>query len=82
MIRSEYIIYHTFYKFYKDITVGELASYRVPLPKITYTYRKNCKDLYPIDCDKGIQKNDIIDEPIEGDESPTTDSYSVEEVPF
>ena len=53
------VSYQTFYNNYKDINVGELASSKARSSGV-FTYRKNCEDLYTINCETGIPEDDII----------------------
>ena len=62
---------------YKGINIGELASSRAHSSGV-FTYRKNCKDLYTINCDTGIPKSDIVKDPVEEEIAGATFG----EVPF
>ena len=78
------VSYKTFENRYKGINIGEPASSKARSSCI-FTYRKNCEDLYRINCDTGIKKSDIVEDPVEEEIIGTTTFGDVsfeEEVPF
>jgi 3-phenylpropionate/cinnamic acid dioxygenase small subunit len=68
----------TFKNRYNGINIGELASSKARSNGV-FTYRKNCEDRYTINCETGIPKSDIVEDPVEEVESS---AVTFGDVPF
>lgn len=71
--------YGSFKNHYGKIKEGDLACSNARSNGY-FTYRKNCKDVFPVNCDTGIPLAHIIEEPVEIVKSQAV-SFD-EEVPF